>query len=142
MTQTSASDITTLPPPDMPFDIRTMTDKEAHVFALGVANMATDLQALRSRHAEALAENGRLLQRVALQKQTITQLRRTDDAPRRARRVVEAIDAAVGDRPCACLAPKAPPEAAATAPDAEPESAPGPRRGGLWRDRFIPRPPR
>jgi hypothetical protein len=55
------------------FDVRTLSDEEAHAFGVAVASMSFAYDGLK-------AENAALRRRVALQRQTIVQLRRTADA--------------------------------------------------------------
>lgn len=78
---------TTVAPATPAFDVRAMTDEEAHAFGVAVACVFRDFDAAKARIAELGAENGALRKRVAqqdsriaLQKQTITQLRRTAGA--------------------------------------------------------------
>jgi hypothetical protein len=77
------------------FDVRALSNEQAHLFGLGVASMADDLTRTKGLLAEAQGEVARLRRRVAVQRDTIRQLRRTqgaDPAP-----VLAAIDEALGE---------------------------------------------
>lgn len=72
-------------PADRVFDVRTLSDEEAHAFGVRVALMARDLGATRTRLAETeqrlaavLADNEALQSRVRGQKETIARLQKAD----------------------------------------------------------------
>lgn len=97
----------TAPAPAAPvFDVRTLSNEEAHAFGVRVALMARDLGAARERLAETeqrlaavLADNEALRRRVRGQTDTITRLQKAD-APPAPEDLLDRIEAAL-TAPCA-----------------------------------------